>query len=307
MVAVGLLSGHGVESFGQGDSTMEITPRYDGPPIVALDGDGPDIREAFLRQRQRLQKVFQGLSDDEWRAPSRCDEWTLQDVAAHLVTVDGFWALSIAAGLAGTPTRLLEGFDPKATPAALVEAAGSPPPGETLAAVTAATDELCTLVAGLDDVQWAVLAEAPAGHIPIRLLLHHALWDCWIHERDVLLPLGRTADEEPDEVLACLRFVAALGPAFAVQTGTATPSTLVLEVDDLDRTVVVEVGDSDVHVRNGHGQGAAAAADGPGSLVVRGRSVDLVESISARAPRASDGPAEQRWLIANLGEVFESS
>jgi uncharacterized protein (TIGR03083 family) len=281
---------------------MEIAPRYDGPPIVRLDGGGPDVRDAFLRQSQRLQKVFEGLTDDEWRAPSRCDEWTVQDVASHLATVTGFWALSVTSGLAGTPTRFLEGFDPKSTPAALVAAAGSPSPAETLAAVSASNDQLRTAVSGLDDDQWAVLAEAPAGLIPIRLLVHHALWDSWIHERDVLVPLGRTADEETDEITACLRFVSALGPAFAVQSGTATPSTLVLEATDLDRTVVVDVGETDVFVHDGPVADAAAEP-----LVVRGRAAELVESLSARAPLPDDVPADQRWLVATLGQVFESA
>ena len=33
----------------------------------------------------------------------------------------------------------------------------------------------------------------------VRLLAHHALWDAWVHERDIALPLGRTPDVEPDD------------------------------------------------------------------------------------------------------------
>ena len=42
-------------------------------------------------------------------------------------------------------------------------------------------------VDGLDDAGWATVAEAPAGLIPVRLLALHALWDCWVHERDIVL------------------------------------------------------------------------------------------------------------------------
>jgi uncharacterized protein (TIGR03083 family) len=275
---------------------MQIDPRYEGPAIVTVEGDG-SCAAAFVRQRQRLAATLESLSDDEWAAPSRCEDWTVQDVATHLVTVNGFWRYSIASGLAGKPTRLLVDFDPKATPAALVEAAGTVPPAETLAQLVESSDGLCDLVAGLDDAGWATVAEAPAGLIPVRLLALHALWDCWVHERDIVLPLGRPAVEEPDEVMASLRCVAGLGPAFVLALGRATPATLVLETTDPVGRVVVEVGEG------------VAIHDRPvedATVALRGRAVDLVEALSARAPLAADVPAENRWLVASLAEVFES-
>lgn len=35
-------------------------------------------------QRASLASLLEGLSDQEWRHPSLCDEWTVRDVAAHL-------------------------------------------------------------------------------------------------------------------------------------------------------------------------------------------------------------------------------
>ena len=93
---------------------MQIDPRYDGPAIVTVGGR--ELAAAFVRQRQRLAATLESLSDDEWAAPSRCADWTVQDVATHLVTVNGFWRYSIASGLAGKPTRLLVDFDPRPRP-----------------------------------------------------------------------------------------------------------------------------------------------------------------------------------------------
>jgi uncharacterized protein (TIGR03083 family) len=276
---------------------MEIDPRYEGPPIVTVEGDG-NCAAALLRQRQRLAATLESLSDDEWAAPSRCEDWTVQDVATHLVTVNGFWRYSILSGLAGEPTRLLVGFDPKATPAALVEAAGALPPAETLAQLIASSEALCEVVEGLDEAGWQTVAETPVGLISVRLLALHALWDCWVHERDIALPLGRPVLEEPDEVMGGLQYVAGLGPAFVLASGRATPATLVLETTEPDGRVVVEVGERiTIHDR--------PVADP--SLVVQGRAVDLVEQLSARAPLAAAVPDQHRWLVASLAAVFESA
>jgi uncharacterized protein (TIGR03083 family) len=282
---------------------MEIQPRYDGPPVLTLDGgDGPDggadVGRACIRQRERLLDTLAGLDDAAWRAPSRCEGWSVQDVASHLDSTNRFWAFSIAAGLAGSPTKALVGFDPKATPAALVAAAGTPPPADTLAQLADSSAELCSAIAGLTGDQWATIAEAPAGHVPIRLLVHHALWDSWVHERDIALPLGLPLVEEPDEVLAGLRFVAALGPAFAASQGAPGPATLVLETRDPDATVVVDVTDR-VAVHGG-------PAPDP-TLVVRDGAVPLLEALSIRAPLSVPVPDEHAWLLTSLSRVFEST
>jgi uncharacterized protein (TIGR03083 family) len=275
---------------------MQIAPRYDGPPIVTL-AQGPEVAEAFDRQRRRAQSLFASLSSDAWHAPSRCEGWSVQDVAAHLPTVNQFWHWSITAGLAGEPTRILEGFDPKATPAALVEAARAATPAETLAGLVESSEALCATVGELEGDQWSTIAEAPPGHLPIRLVVHHALWDSWVHERDVALPLGLDAAEEPDELMASLRYVAALGPAFALSSGFATPAALVLETAEPNGHVVVEVTD---HVAV-HDRPPAAP-----TVVIRDTAVRLVEALSFRTPLAHDVSPDDRWLVDALGQVFET-
>lgn len=277
---------------------MKVEPRYDGPAVVRMDGDGGvDVGEACVRQRRRLRATLEALSDDEWRRASRCEGWTVQDVVVHLIGADQFWYLSLTAGLAGNPTRMLVGFDPKSTPASMVEAAPAATPAETLAQLTESTEALCALVESLDQDQWSAIAEAPAGHLPIRTVVHHALWDCWTHERDILLPLGRPVTEEPDEAMACLRFVAALGPAFAVSVGRASGATLLIETTEPDGRVAVEVSDH-VAVRD--------RPAGDPEVVLRGRAADLVEALSCRAPLPHAVPDQHRWLVASLGEAFET-
>jgi uncharacterized protein (TIGR03083 family) len=273
---------------------MQIAPVYDRIPLT-LDG-GPAIVPATVRQRRRLLDVFGSLTNDQWSAPSRCEGWSVRDVAAHLASVDSYWLTSVTAGLAGEPTTFLRGFDPKATPAAMVDAAGAKSPQATLAELRAATTALCDLIGGLDATALSKLAESPPGHVAIRDVLYHALWDAWVHERDVALPLGLVPGEEPDEIVASLRYVAALSPVFALMSGTATDATLVLEATEPDARVVVSVTSASVRVHDGQAPDDA--------VELRGDAVELTEALSARTPLDHVVPEERSWLVRSLADVF---
>ena len=178
---------------------MRITPRYDGAALINVDAVVRSPSTALVRQRARLAQSLRGLSTEEWNTPSRCGGWTIQDVVEHLVGVNRFWSLSIQAGLRGEPTRLLASFDPVRVPAAMVEAARGASASATLDSFQATNAELGTLVGSLTDADWDQLAEAPPGHVAIRAVALHALWDSWVHERDILVPLSRQQAVEFDE------------------------------------------------------------------------------------------------------------
>jgi uncharacterized protein (TIGR03083 family) len=275
---------------------MQITPRYDGPTIIEMDGDPAAILEPFVRQRRRLERVLDGLDDAQWRTASRCDGWTAQDVITHLVSTNQFWTFSLQAGLDGAPSRFLTGFDPKATPAQLVDAAKGQTPTETLAAFAESNAALLAVAETITDTGWSTMTEAPPGHVSASATVHHALWDSWIHERDVLVPLGCTQEVHDDEVVACLRYAAALTAAFAVTSGKATPGALTIETPLT--TVTLTVADDVVHV----------SSDASGARVVlRGDAVELVEQLTYRAPLTQPVAAEHAWLLSGLAEVFEAA
>ncbi len=277
---------------------MQISPRYGTQPVIRLEGPPAEIGAPLVRQRRRLASTLSTLTPAQWASASRCEGWRVQDVVAHLTGTDQFWLLSITSGLSGAPTRFLETFDPKATPAAMVDRVRDESPAETLAAHVVASEALCAAIEALDDAGWRMLAESPAGHVTMDALAHHALWDAWVHERDVLTPLGIAQDEEPDEIVACLRYAAALGPALSLQHPTGKSGAVVIDVSRPEARVVVQV-DDDVVV-----------TDGPtpdGALVLTGDAVEVLEALSVRAPWRQAVSADQAWLVAGLAEVFEES
>jgi uncharacterized protein (TIGR03083 family) len=275
---------------------VQISPRYDGDPLIEMFGLVDDPAVPVLRQRARLADLLRDLDDDQWAAPTRCEGWSVQDVVAHLTTTNQFWTLSLACGLDGAPTRVLAEFDPVATPAQLVDAVRSRTTAETLEQFCATNDALATTLRALDTEDWSRVAEAPPGHLAIELVALHALWDAWIHERDIALPLGLPVVEEADEIAGSLIYIVALGPAFQASVGSTRTGTLEVRATDPDVRVVVEIGTS-VRLHDG--------PCGPDTVTLTGDAVELLEALSFRVPLTAELADDDRWVLGNLGEVFD--
>jgi uncharacterized protein (TIGR03083 family) len=275
-----------------------LAPRYDGPTILEIDGRPTDQLVALTRQRRRMQAMLGELTDLEWTTASRCDGWTVRDVVAHLVGVNSFWHASICAGLAGTPTRILGGgFDPATTPPLMVDQMSALTAGQTLDQLVATNEALLGVVTPLTDEGWSTIAESPAGHVSIRLLAQHALWDCWIHERDIAIPLGIATAAEPDEVRSCLQYAAVVSPVLGMGLQRVHTGTFAVDATDPDIRFMLDVASS-VSLHN-----EAAAASVP---TLRGDATALIEALSLRAPMPASTPIEWVQLLGGLATAFDA-
>ncbi len=117
-----------------------------------------------------------------------------------------------------------------------------------------------------------------------------------MHERDIGLPLGHAPTVDPDEVLVCLRYAAALGRAFNLCRGSTEQGAVALTVSDPDAVIVVVVDGSDVRVHEG--------SVPEGAVHLAGDAVEILEMLSMREV---DAPAPEGlgWLTAGLAEVFD--
>jgi uncharacterized protein (TIGR03083 family) len=276
---------------------MQASPRYEGPTIISIAGTPEDQLVPLLRQRRRFEATLMSLSDGDWSTASRCAGWSVHDVVAHMTGVNGFWRASVLSGLEGTPTRILATFDPVATPAAMVAPMRDLAHGEVLDQFVASNEALATVFGELDADGWQTTAETPVGHVPIRLLAHHALWDCWIHERDISLPLGLVPTTEADEVRSCLRYVSVLATALAISSGQTLAHVLSVEATDPVSLFVLDVAES-VALRDD--------AAPPQAPCLRGDAVALVEGLSIRLPLPASTPTEWRHLHDGFRAVFST-
>ena len=278
---------------------MKLTPRYGSEPLVRLDPMIDGLAATVMKQRDRLAATLADLDAEQWATPSRCEGWSVQDVVIHLSSTNQFWAFSVKQGLAGEPTQFLLGFDPVASPAELVAGQRGTPPSATLAQFVEGNQALADALAAADsNSSWEVLAEAPPGHIAIGLVAIHALWDSWVHERDILVPLGLDPVVDDAEMEACLVYAAALGPAFHASTGSTRSGVIALDVTDPDVHVVIEVG-RDIAIHRG-----SAPSD---AVLLEGDAVDVLERLSMRAPFDPPGTEADRWLFQGLAEVFDTA
>jgi uncharacterized protein (TIGR03083 family) len=273
-----------------------LTPRYGGLPALQTTVPAGDLSIPLLRQRRRLAEILASLEPEQWAAPTRCERWSVQDIVMHLVGVNELWQLSITGGRAGTPTRLFQSFDPVVTPPQLVDAVRGWTPAQALTRFVETTDAIAEAVAGLDDETWSLIGESPLGHVALHLVAAHALWDSWIHERDMILPLGLTPVEEADEVRPCLWYAASLGPALLATGGSTRHGTLIVEATDPHLQVVIDVGPHVVVDPDARRTNAACLA---------GRATDLVEALSFRTALRVQMPDDDQWLLTGLDAAFD--
>jgi uncharacterized protein (TIGR03083 family) len=282
---------------------MLASPRYEGPAIISMTGELGDQLAPLVRQRRRLQATLVDVEPDGWSSASRCAGWTVQDVVAHLVGVNTFWQASVQAGLAGAPTRVLAGFDPAVTPELMVASMRELTPGDVLERFAASNDALLAVFDALDDRGWAAVAESPVGHVDVRVVAHHALWDAWVHERDIALPLGLVPSVEPDEVRSCLRYVSALCAAFAIATGRPVADAFAVDARDPAERFGLTVGHC-VAVRD---RDDAVLGDGVlgEAALLHGDAVALIEALSVRIPLPASAPPPWRELLRGLATAFD--
>jgi uncharacterized protein (TIGR03083 family) len=203
---------------GQGTNTEMTTdvavPQSDH---FRIELDPADVTAAYSRHRRRFASAVAPLDEAALRTPSRCSEWTVGDVLRHGCDVDR-WIRSIWVG-----ELPFAGFDPRVTPHESVIEARSVPDVEIRDLFVASTDEMATEVEGAGPDRWGLPSLSPAGVVPWWQSLLHVLFDSWLHERDVLLPLGLAPDERDDELAVVLSYSLAIVPHAGRLLGRGQP------------------------------------------------------------------------------------
>jgi uncharacterized protein (TIGR03083 family) len=144
-----------------------------------------DAVEGYPAELRRFEDLLRSLSDEDWRASTRCEGWAVADVAAHVTG-------TIAAIVEG---RIEDLADPVKVDALVTDRRGmSRDEGvEEFAKVKAGVRPLLDV---FDDESWS--APAPGGVSATIGDGVEALWyDTYVHGEDVRRAAGRPAERGP--------------------------------------------------------------------------------------------------------------
>jgi uncharacterized protein (TIGR03083 family) len=150
---------------------------------VALQRDV--VSDGLLDELDQFESLLRSLTKADWAAPSRCDGWTVADVAAHTV---GSMVDVVAGRLDGLGS-------PEVTARQVAERRGRRPAdvADECAEVRKAA---VGLIAVFDDAAW--LAPAPGGFDGSLGDGVEALWfDTFIHADDIRWALDRRSETGP--------------------------------------------------------------------------------------------------------------
>ncbi len=130
--------------------------------------------------------MLAGFTRDDWSAPTRCADWSAHDVVRHLCDCNAI--------LAGTDEGVLDvtaGFDPRTSPRRWPAILASESPEATLARFLDTSRGLLALARKRMARAERYDVRLPYGPMDWTVPLLHGFWDSWLHERDILLALGR--------------------------------------------------------------------------------------------------------------------
>jgi uncharacterized protein (TIGR03083 family) len=195
----------------------------------------------------------EGLSPEQWDAMTDCPGWTVRDQLSHVI---------------GTESSLLGRPSPDPAPAGLphvhnpmgelneawVEARRRLPGDEVLAEFQEVTGRRLAALRAMTDEELNVETPSPLGVVPYATFMDVRVMDCWTHEQDIRLAIGRPGHLEGAAPAAAIRrLVSSLGYVVGKRVGPPEGTTVVLEMRPHTTLAVV--------VRDGRAQPTEPPAD----------------------------------------------
>ncbi len=219
-------------------SSNERTTAVPQSDQLQVDLDPAATLAAHAAHRRRFAAEVASLDAASLATQSRCALWSVADVLRHLGDVDG-WMHAIWSG--GRPPFTT--FDPILTPHEFVVAGRSIPDLEARDRFVASSETMAAEVERSGPERWGLRSVSPVGFVPWWLSALHVFFDSWIHERDVLLPLGIAVPVEPSEALPVLAYsFAIVGTLITDPTDVVLAGVRVVTGDGPSRATPVSSG-----------------------------------------------------------------
>jgi uncharacterized protein (TIGR03083 family) len=185
---------------------------------------GGHLLAAVGTQRRRLSALASDLGEAQWHSRMRCPLWDVHGILLHII-----WGNQAAqALLVGDPFPFeIESLDPRVFPNAYVAAHNTQPHDQTLSQLQDSTDALLDTLADLNrrhsDQRFPFFYPWPTHW---HLIAAHLLWDSWLHERDIVLPLHQPHATTHNETRLALAYGLLIAGFTASSGGTRLEAQL---------------------------------------------------------------------------------
>jgi uncharacterized protein (TIGR03084 family) len=153
------------------------------------------VVEDLSAQHAQLRAILEGLSDEQWEAPTRCEGWDVSDVVVHLAQTDEMAVASALGRYAEVMAELTEGIQPTGSidegVAAMVARQKDFPPSQLRGRWESASSELIDVLDGTDlsaRVMWVT------GELSARSMATTRIAESWIHTGDIAGAVGITVE-----------------------------------------------------------------------------------------------------------------
>ncbi|MFI0351910.1 maleylpyruvate isomerase family mycothiol-dependent enzyme [Actinomadura sp. 9N407] len=222
--------------------------------------------EQTLRSTIALGEAF---SPEDWKRPTDCPGWSVQDVAAHLVGTELLLlGEDPAAGhvMAEEPPHVRNDLGRLVEPG--VDARRGRPGADVLAELRDVLDRRLAALGETDSEQPTV---APTGRmVPYREFMVFRAFDCYIHEHDIRRAVGRPGNLDAPAAF-CARTIMESGLPMIVgkRSGAGTNRTVVFEVSEpVPFTSRIRIGE-DGRARPDSGSGAVSVSGDVADVTLR--------------------------------------
>ncbi|MFI7612068.1 maleylpyruvate isomerase family mycothiol-dependent enzyme [Nonomuraea terrae] len=258
-----------------------------------LSRDPEAVREALYTHRTRLAGRLAELSPADWTAPTRCAEWTVHEVARHLVDVAEFHVACLTGRLVHSRFGGFREFDPTSTPGEWLRDSAGRSPEQTIDALVTLTEAEHDSLGRLIDAGASATVTSPLGgrwHWSVLSL--HILWDAWMHERD----MSATLRAGRPQSAAIQRLVALYG--LLVSASAAARSGEVPQV-----TVRLAGSPDDMYEISGPPGDVRVTAGATSSPHLSGPFEAVLESVAGRGPRLAEVVGVSNPAVEHLSRL----
>jgi uncharacterized protein (TIGR03083 family) len=158
-------------------------------PSQPWSAQGRTATAALAETWRSLADVGRALDPAQWRAPTECPGWDVQDQLSHLIGIE-----RLLLGEAPPPwdgplgdhvrTDFAEGNEP------WIAIRRATPGEEILAEFVTVTDRRLGVLGELTEEEWGQVGPTIIGEVAYADFMRTRVFDSWVHEQDVRLAVG---------------------------------------------------------------------------------------------------------------------